>query len=225
VFFLSRRREAWSELYVRRADGAGQARAVLVRDQQIWETDITPDGAWLVARAGGTQNQAGDRDIVAYRLDGDTAEIPLLTSNYDEVAPRLSPDGLLLAYASQEAGEGGVYVRPFPDVEAGRWLVSRGGGSMPMWAHNGRELFYVSPDSEMMVATVETEDGLRVRERRVLFGLPPGFSLSPLSTPYDVSPDDQRFIMVRTLSSGSVERAPLILVENWLQEVEARVGR
>ncbi len=225
VFFLSRRRDQWSDLYVRRADGAGQARPVLVRDVQIWETDMTPDGAWLVARVGGQSGQTGARDIVAYRMEADTTEVPLLTSDYDEVAPQLSPDGRWLAYASQESGEWEVYVRPFPEVESGRWLVSRGGGSMPMWAHNGRELFYVSPGDEMTVAAVETEDGFRVRERRVLFGLPPGFSFSSLTTPYDLSPDDQRFIMVRTVGSGSVERAPLILVENWLAEVEAAVGR
>jgi Tol biopolymer transport system component len=85
---------------------------VLARDPQIWQPTFSPDGEWLVARVGGTSNQTGARNIVAYRLEGDTAEVPLMTSEYDEVSPSLSPDGRWLAYASRETGDWEVYVRP-----------------------------------------------------------------------------------------------------------------
>ena len=140
VYFLSRRREQVSEMYVQRADGAGDPQPVLVeKGRALWDTDETPDGSWIVARVGGTQNTTGARDIVAWHIDGaDTTEVPLLTSDYDEVAPKLSPDGRWLAYASQESGEWQVNVRPFPDVGSGRWVVSRGPATSPLWSRTAR---------------------------------------------------------------------------------------
>jgi serine/threonine-protein kinase len=225
VSFLSSRRggEA-SDLYVRRADGATQAQVALEPERQIWETTATPDGQWVVARVGGLPGESGARDIVAYRPDGDTAEVPLLTSNYDEVAPQLSPDGRWLAHSSDESGQWEVYVRPFPDVESGRWQVSTDGGTSPRWAHSGRELFYVSPGQQMMVASVSTASTFTVEERIPLFEIPQSFELSPLATPWDVSPDDQEFIMVRTVVAAENEEAPLILVQNWYEELKARTG-
>jgi hypothetical protein len=96
-----------------------------------------------------------------------------------------------------------------------------------MWAHSGREIFYQTSNLEkMMVAAVETGEGtFRVLERSPLFDLPAGTSTSPLSTPYDISPDDQEFIMVRAKGAApEAEQPPLILVENWLEELKARMG-
>jgi Tol biopolymer transport system component len=178
-----------------------------------------------VARVGGQQGQTGERDIVAYH-PRDTTEIPLLTLPYDEVSPKLSPDGRWLLYSSQESGKAEVYVRPFPDVNAGRWPISVGGGSQPLWAKNGREIFYVSPDNVMMAAVVTTQEGFQVGERKALFEIPSGFVLSAVSTPYDVSPDGQRFIMVRDIPSATpAVGAPIILVENWFEELRAKIGR
>src|SRR5258706_2718859 len=58
-----------------------------------------------------------------------------------EVSPVFSPDGRWLAYMSLESGGPEVYVRPFPGP-GGKWQVSTGGGVMPVWSRNGRELFY-----------------------------------------------------------------------------------
>ena len=226
VYFISGRGVgSRSDLYVQRADGAGDPLPVLVRDTRIWEHAFSPDGEWLVARVGGTTAQTGARNIVAYRLEGDTAEVPLMTSDYDEVSPSLSPDGRWLAYASQETGAWEVYVRPFPDVASGKWPVSRGGGFSPLWAHSGRDLFYLSADSAMMVATVGTGESFQVADRQRLFSLPPGFNVSQRNVLYDVTRDDRQFIGVRDVSSAVEVTAPLILVEKWLQEVKELVAR
>ncbi len=221
VYFTAR---GGNELRIQPADGAGPPRPFVVGTRQIWQADLSPDGAWLVARVGGTINTIGNRDIVGYRLDQDTAEVPLLVSEYDELSPQLSPDGRWLAYASHETGAWEIYVRPFPDVNAGKWAVSRGGGFGPRWAHSGRELFYVSPDSVLMVATIQGGGSFGVSNRRPLFELPDSFIVGPLAFPFDVAPDDQRFIMQRTASSGGVAVVPpLVLVENWGAEVKERV--
>ncbi|NJD20148.1 MAG: serine/threonine-protein kinase, partial [Gemmatimonadetes bacterium] len=98
VYFSSRQ---GAELRIQQADGSGSSRPLVAGSRKIWQADLTPDGAWLVARVGGLASAVGARDIVGYRLDQDTTEVPLLISEYDEVSPQISPDGRWLAYASQ----------------------------------------------------------------------------------------------------------------------------
>ncbi|HSH76015.1 MAG TPA: hypothetical protein VLA09_10065 [Longimicrobiales bacterium] len=96
-----------------------------------------------------------------------------------------------------------------------------------MWAHSGQELFYVAPDTEqMMAATAETGRGaFRLTERTRLFALPLGSIWSPNSTSYDVTPDDRTFIMMRTSGIQEGDASTIVLIENFLEEIEARAGR
>ena len=66
---------------------------------------------------------------------------PLIRTPFIESNPEVSPDGRYLAYQSNESGRDEVYVRPFPKVNEGRWQVSTAGGTSPLWAKDGRELF------------------------------------------------------------------------------------
>jgi len=178
----------------------------------------------MLVRVGGSTGQTGGRDILGYRLDQDTAELSILATEYDEISPQISPDGRWLAYASQETGQWEIYVRPFPDVSAGKWAVSREGGFSPRWAHSGRELFYLSPDSVLMAARVQGGASFQVAERRALFDLPDGVIAGPTVFPFDVAPDDQRFIMQRLVTTGeAAPRPPMVLIENWAEEVKEKV--
>jgi Tol biopolymer transport system component len=105
----------------------------------------------LVLRTG---RRDGNRDIWALRVGDDTRPRPLLVERWDEEAPALSPDGRWLAYVSNETGRREVFVRPFPDVESGKWQVSTAGGVSPVWAHSGRELFFVSGAEELVSQAV-----------------------------------------------------------------------
>jgi serine/threonine-protein kinase len=226
VMFLSRRGEGRkSDLYMKRADGTGQPELLLDLESSIWEAARSPNGDWFVVRMGGQRGQPGARDIYGFRPGLDSARVPLLAAEHDEMAVALSPSGRWLAYASDESGRHEVYVRPFPDVESGRWQVSVDGGSSPLWAHSERELFYLTPENEMVSVAVQTGRTFEVGERRVLFTLGPGYVLSRLTTPFDISPDDQRFVMVRDVQAERPERTPLILVENWFEEVKEHVGQ
>ena len=71
-----------------------------------------------------------------------------------EFEAALSPDGRWMAYVSTETGRQEVFVRPFPEVEAGKWQVSTAGGTSPVWAHSGQELFFVNGDREVMSQAV-----------------------------------------------------------------------
>ena len=129
-----------------RADGTGTPRQLLHSTMQFAQAFETRDGRWMVLRRSFAETGAGDLYAVK---TGDTTLVPLLTTPATEMSPAVSPDGRWLAYVSDESGQPEVYVRPFPDVATARWQVSASGGTLPVWAHNGRELFYVNGRQEM----------------------------------------------------------------------------
>ena len=228
LMFISQRAGAM-DLYVKPADGTGSAEILLDLDPDINEGVWSPDGTWLVIRTGGLASGVeGDRDIWGIRPGIDSVPLPLVADEWDEKALALSPDGKWLAYESNESGTEEVYVRPFPDTEAGKWQVSTNGGTGPVWAHSGRELFYVKPPPggrTMMVAAVETEPTFSVGERRALFPLGGEYWLSAQYAAYDVAPDDEHFFLVRSRAPDD-ERGTggLIIVDNWFEELKAKVG-
>ena len=119
--------------------------------------------------------------------------------------------------------------RPFPNVDSGRWQVSTDGGIMPVWAHSGRELFYVDGSRVLVAVQVETDPSFQVGATEVLFTIPPGYRTSRATTLYDITPDDQRFLMARLYQGAAQEEAgpqmSLILVQNFVEELKARVPR
>lgn len=217
VTFISNRSGLY-EVWKKRADGSTATEAVLSAEREIFQSVSSPDGAWMVYRVG-TNTRGGNPDIYAIRPASDTAGVPLVASEFWERAPELSPDGRWLAYASNESGREEVYVRPFPEAASARWQLSRDGGSEPVWAHGGRELFYRSGDGGMVAVRVTTGASFEMGEQTVLF--PDSLYLRGAGhAMYDVSPDDQRFVMFRTVDTEGT----LILIQNFLEELKQRVG-
>jgi hypothetical protein len=207
----------------RRADGTGAAEVLFEPDSlDVPSALLSPDEEWLILRTGG-----GALNIMAMRLGIDSLPHPLLGDAYDATQPDISPDGRWLAYASNESGQLEVYVRPFPDTEGGRTVVSTNGGRQPRWAHNGAELFYVSGEAEMWSARYETTPGFRVTARDRLFEIPEGFTglgTPPFYTAYEVSSDDQRFLMTRPSTSEDAQRLPgVVVVQNFDEELKELV--
>jgi Tol biopolymer transport system component len=205
-------------IYTKRADGTGSAE-LMYSNPQARGVAVTGTADWLVVTTGDTQ-----RDIVGFRPGLDSVAIPLLAEEYDEMAPALSPDDRWLAYTSEESGQAKVYVRPFPNVGDGRWTVSLRGGYAPLWAHSGRELFYMSADNEMVAAAVETDPVFAVTQRRVLFQLGSDFVIDPMHTAYDISPDDRRFVMVRRVAMPETLQPRLVVVDNFYEWLKEKVG-
>ena len=183
----------------------------------------SPDGRWLVYRLGAVSAAAGGRDIFGMRPGVDNAPVPILATPYDEEAIALSPDGTRLAYQSDETGRTEVFIRPFPDTESGKRQVSNGGATSPLWSKDGRELFYLSADKDMMAVTVSPGSTLAIGEPSALFRFPPDMLQiqSEYYTPWDVAADG-RFIMVRSVGTATQIEA-LIVVENWFEELKARL--
>ncbi len=218
VYFLSNR-DSTPDLWAKPADGSRPATLVLGRNIAIQEAFPAPDGS-IVFRTGTNTGGGTDADIFRWGPPPDTVARAIVDSDFLDWQPALSPDGRWLAYVSTESGSSQVYVRPFPDTQSRRWQVSVDGGTEPVWARDGRELFFRGAERYMAVS-VETRPTFSVGGRTPLF--PVEQFLSGAGHPmYDVHPDGDRFLM---LLAGDPEPAPVILVKNWLQDVERRLGR
>ena len=138
------------------------------------------------------------------------------------MSPAVSSDGRWLAYVSDESGRPEVYVRPFPAVTTARWQVSATGGTLPVWAHSGKELFYLNGRQEMTSIPITPGASFTVGQPRVLFPASQ-YVVETNAGAYDVSSDDKRFVFVRTATGGT--GTELVVVQNWFQELRERVGR
>ena len=180
------------------ADGSGRPESLLVANGNRFAGTVTPDGRAVVF-----QESASDRNgIRSMVFDSAPASRSVIPGTFGESAPALSPDGKWLAYQSDETGQMEVYVRPYPEPGA-RVSVSLHGGTEPVWAHSGRELFFRAGDS-LMAAAVALSPAFEVTGRRLLFT--GSFVTGDIYREYDVAPDDQHFVML----SGGAGRSTLI---------------
>ncbi|MEP7326040.1 MAG: protein kinase [Gemmatimonadota bacterium] len=221
ILFVSDRSGARA-LYRQRADGSGAAQLLATDPRGLRSGFESPDGRWLVLRS--MEGTVGRGDILGLRIGVDTAPVPLVATPFRERDPALSPDGRWLAYASDETGQFEVYVRPFPDVQAGKWQVSTGGGTGPRWGHRGNELFYRDMAQDMIAVHVVGQPAFSIVGRQRLFSAASYFSTLD-QVLYDVAPDDRRFLMLHVGSeSGTGSNAGrLILVQNFLAELRKAV--
>jgi hypothetical protein len=112
------------------------------------------------------------------------------------------------------------YVVPFPNTEAAKYAVSTHGGAEPGWSHSGRELFYRDGGGYLVAVPVNTNPTFSVGRPVPLFQAN-GFQSSSNSAPqYDVSTDDRRFIMIRSVAGAAPDK--LIVVDNWCEELKGK---
>jgi serine/threonine-protein kinase len=205
-------------LWRRRADGSAPPRLVWKDPRSpFFAYAMSPDEQWLVYRIA---TLASGRDLYAIHLGHDSVPIPLLTTSGFEDAPALSPDGRWLAYVSNESARDEVYVRPFPNVNDGKWQISTAGGQAPHWSRDGRELFFQDPANAMMSAAIRTTPTLVAGTPVKLFDAPSGVLPSVVVPDYAVTPDGRRFLMARLTA---VAQAPgggqMVVVDNWTTEL------
>jgi serine/threonine-protein kinase len=152
----------------------------------------------------------------------DSAPRPLIATPFRERSPALSPDGKWLAYASDEGGRFEVFVRPFPDIQSGRFQISTAGGEAPRWNRQGTELFYIDGVNDLQAVRVATRPSFGILEKRRLFSVN-GYFFSAWAQAYDVSPDGRRFLMLRVGSSSGAIPVSLVLVQNFIAELQRKV--
>ena len=171
--------------------------------------DVSADGKFgLIAR----QAEEGT-DLWIVPLDG-TASYPLLTSQFSENHGQFSPDGRWIAYMSTESGRPEVYVRSFPNDTVKR-QVSNQGGAQPRWSRDGRELFYIDPNLNLVSVRVRSSSMIEFETPVTLFRT----QIPALVFPnrYDVSADGQRFMI--NSSTEANDESPLNVVINWTRSL------
>ena len=208
------------DLYSAPIDGSGLPEELFVRDGRQFVTSWSSDARAIAYYE--TNSETG-QDLWVLSLDGDKTPSPFLVSPFEERAGTFSPDGRFIAYVSNESGQYEVYVRPYPGP-GGAVIVSTGGGTEPVWARDGTELFYRKGE-QMLVTEVETERTFSVRAATVLFEGRYEADRHPVGgiPNYDVSPDGQQFVMVRRTGEGERVAPPINIVLNWFQELERLV--
>jgi hypothetical protein len=182
----------------------------------VFNAGWSPNGKWLIFTTDIAAPGAGD--ILAIRPGTDTAPTPLVATAFTEISPALSFDGRWLAYCSNESGKNEIYVVPFPNTSAGKWAISTGGGTEPLWSHRGKELFYRDASGNLVAVEVNTDPTFSVGRATALFPAS-GYASIRFAPQYAVAPDDRRFLMIRPLETDSPDH--IIVVENWFEELKA----
>ncbi len=191
-------------VFEKAASGAGDERMLFAGPADSL-TDWSPDGRHMLIIEG-------QRELMATL--GADARVPIGMSPGSSAAAQFSPDGKYIAYVSGESGRPEVYVRPMPPG-VGKWQVSIDGGQRPAWRRDGKELFFQSPDRQLIAVDVDTRDAFTSGRPRALI------ELQALGS-YGISSDGQRFLINVPVESGT--DAPIVVVLNWYRLLQ-RNGR
>ena len=206
-----------NNLYRKASNGMGEEELLLAGDgMNRLPSDWSPDGKSLLFGVG---DFASSGQIWMLPLEGDRKPVPVVQGNFVAASARFSPDGHWLAYNSTESGRPEVYVMPFGSG-AGKWQVSGAGGALPVWRHDGKQLFYWSLDNTLVSVPIQVKiDGIEVGTPHALFRLRSPLGNVGLISPYDVTADGQRFIVIETPEQAS---KPITLVTNWTSELKQK---
>ncbi|MEO6213696.1 MAG: protein kinase [Vicinamibacterales bacterium] len=165
--------------------------------------DVSPDGKWVIYSQ---RSPRGTFDLFVVPATGGTPSA-FRSSPFNEIRARFSPDGRFVAYTSNESGRPEIYVEPFPAGGARR-TVSSGGGVFGRWSRDGRELFYVKSNMQMMNVPMHLSPSLEIGKASILFPIPGNKGWGD----YDVTPDG-RFIAIVPLQYAAEQ--PLTVIVNW----------
>jgi hypothetical protein len=183
-------------------------------EASVEDATIGPSRELLAVRLRGYSTPG---DIFVAPVDSPRVARPFVATSADEETPRLSPDGKWLAYSSDETGRYEVYVRPV-STAGGRVQISAGGGTEPVWARDGRSIFYRG-NARVMQAIVSAEQSFAVQRRDTLFA--DDYRAEVKAVSYDVFPDGKRLLMQKRAGRSSTEPT---VVFNWPQLVRRPVG-
>jgi Tol biopolymer transport system component len=216
IVFGSIRAGGIGDLYQKAASGTGQDELLLANRNSKLPTQWSRDGRFIVY----SENYPKTKwDILVLPNAGVTERkpVPFLRSESNELYGQLSPDSRWMAYTSDETGHREVYVRPFPDGEFQK-KISLAGGEQPRWRADGKELFFVGADGNMMAVAVQAIAGAKPFFEPGVPQLLFEGHLAQYGFPffeYDVTADGKRFLLSTTGVASSSSPMPLNVVVNW----------
>jgi serine/threonine-protein kinase len=228
IIFASTRTGA-QDLYRQPADGSRPAQRLTTSTNPQFPLSISPDGTQLVVRQA-TNNPVFPFDLFLLHLNnpgsaesGGAPTIPRpLSTPFPKDNGVISPDGHWLAFESSESSEFQIYVAPFPEVNRRHWQVSSAGGRSPLWAPNGRELFYLDGNGFLTRVPVDTSSS------HFTYGKPTrmlhtSYYAVQIRT-YDVSRDGQKFLMIKDAGAADprVTSPGITVVQSWFDDLKRR---
>jgi Tol biopolymer transport system component len=208
------------------ADGTGAVK-------RLWESDLiqvpisfTPDGSRLAYLEF---SPVTGLDLWTMRIENSGGELhaerpePFLVTPAFESQAMFSPDGRWIAYCSTESGSWEVYVQPFPRKDA-KVQVSSGGGRIPFWSRNGRDLFYATERQQIMRVPYTIRNGAFApgqpvpwTERR--------FADTGVIAGVDLAQDGKHFAALMPIEPAEQQQSPnhVTMVLNFFDEIQRRV--
>jgi Tol biopolymer transport system component len=221
-------RKGSGDLYEKLAAGSEEEKLLLESNAQKAPTDWSPDGrsiAFMSTERENEETEKEEKEKETEKRDGrrekeekrnsdlwilsvaDRKAVAYLKTPFNERAGQFSPDGRWIVYSSDESGREEIYVRSFPAAGEKR-RISAGGGSLPRWRRDGKEIFYVVSGRQVMSVEVKTASALEMGPPRRLFEVPMAATFY-----YDVTSDGLHFLAA--LSVGEEPSISLTLVRDW----------
>lgn len=209
-------RDGPMNLYLRAADGAGEAEPLPKNDNNNkFATDWSADGRLILFQV---QDPKTNFDLWVLSLSGEQKPYSYLHGDFSEVQGRFSPDGKWVAYASNDSGSWQVYVQSFP-APGGKWQISNNGGAQPQWRRDGKELFYISSDRKLMAVDVKANGStFEVEAPKELFGLRLQTVGLPGARNFFVASADGQRILVASVPEERIT-TPMTVVLNWTADL------
>jgi serine/threonine-protein kinase len=218
-------RSAATRVLCQPADGTGPAETVF-SGRVSGLGPLTPDGGHIVVFSSGAQRSANFSDDLTLAALGASGTPQLLVQAAGQQNEAVfSPDGRWMAYSSGSQ----ILVRPFPNVDAGRWQITAGSALVPRWSADGRELFYLdfagtqgaAAPRAIMAVPITPAAGFDYGPPREVVKLPAGAGRS-----YDVARDGRFLISVPATAEGKLAlQTQFVVVQHWFEELRARVPR
>ena len=190
--------------------GAAAATELLATEEAKSATDWSHDGRFILFRSLGAES---GWDVWAMPMSGDRKPFAVVRTKFEERDAQFSPDGKWIAYQSDESGRFEIYLQRFPRGNE-RIRISPNGGAQPQWRADGRELFYLTIDGQLVAVPIAwspsgaPEAGTPVS----LFATRLGSLRDIALHSYIVSPDGQRFLLDTLVEEAA---SPIVLILNW----------
>jgi serine/threonine protein kinase len=207
-----------------KASSGGSEELLLKSDTNVQPQQWSPDGRFLLYTI---VDQKTSLDQWILPLTGDKKPFPFLRTEFVEMAPRISPDGRWVAYRSNETGRPEIYVQPFNPTEdagtaaaGGKWLVSDAATGMPRWRADGKELYYLAPNANIMAVPLTTSPSFQPGAPQAMFQMPPAF-MRAVQLPgvlTDITADSKRFLLAMPREQNT--RDAFTVVMNWTVGLE-----
>ena len=213
VMFFSSRAEKGT-LFLKRSSGAGEERLLVESADRTYPNDWSPDGKTVIYA---NRTPETKWDLYTTQPDGDAEPQPFVRTPFNEQHAQFSSDGRWVAYSSDESGSSEVYIQPYPAADGPKVRVSTNGGALPRWRRDGRELFYVGADRQLMSVDVTlSAQHAQTGTPHPLFQMRWGVAQLPNSSGQTagcaISPDGQRILTYR---NSEFESQSIDLLINW----------